>query len=384
MCKSLKMKRTSLSFIAIVLLAVSCSGGETTSAPTTTLGDLFANSSATDTVPPLRVEGWEAQELYPARNLAEECVESARPPEIVLPDEGPETITVQSGDTLSGLAAQFDTTVDAFMRANGLSNPNSLRVGQVLLIPRERDEEIEGRIGPDITMEELNCVIDTGVEAHGPDGSPVGKNGRIEIKIVWPRIEGPREAPRVNGRLLGLTQGAAAEFLDDAISAVENNGYACREVTDGRCVWLDHEYEVMLSTDEVLSLRNTVRKLVSGAAGDLSETRTETFDLETGAPIEITDLFDEDTEWVEALSAEAITRLESEPWVDERRHTGAGPEVENFLLYNLTQGGLVLSFAPFSVGGSGSNTASITIPYRSLEEYWDPNGYVEFLVASIE
>ena len=127
MCKSLKMKRTSLSFIAIVLLAVSCSGGETTSAPTTTLGDLFANSSATDTVPPLRVEGWEAQELYPARNLAEECVESARPPEIVLPDEGPETITVQSGDTLSGLAAQFDTTVDAFMRANGLSNPNPLK-----------------------------------------------------------------------------------------------------------------------------------------------------------------------------------------------------------------------------------------------------------------
>mgnify|MGYP003325894727 CR=1 FL=1 len=97
-------------FIAVLLLATSCSGGETTSVPTTTLGDLFANSSATDTVPPLRVEGWEAQELYPARNLAQECVESARPPEIILPDEGPETVTVQSGDTLSGLAAQFDTT----------------------------------------------------------------------------------------------------------------------------------------------------------------------------------------------------------------------------------------------------------------------------------
>jgi len=285
---------------------------------------------------------------------------------------------------LSGLAADHDTTVDAFMRANGLSNPNSLRVGQVLLIPRERDEEIEGTVGPDITMEELACSIDTGVEAHGPDGLPVGRNGKIEIKIVWPRIEGPREAPRVNGRLLGLTQGAAAEFLDDAITAVENNGYACREVIDGRCLWLEHEYEVMLSTDEVLSLRNIERRLVSGAAGDSAETFTETFDLETGQPLMLADLFDSDTDWVDALSAEAIARLESEPWVDERRHIGAGPEEENFALYNLTRGGLVLSFAPFSVGGSGSNTASITIPYRSLEGYWNPGGLVELLVASIE
>ena len=140
----------------------------------------------------------------------------------------------------------------------------------------------------------------------------------------------------------------------------------------------------MLSTDEVLSLRNIERRLVSGAAGDAAETFTETFDLETGQPVLIYELFDPDTDWVDALSAEAITRLESEPWVDERRHIGAGPEEENFALYNLTRGGLVLSFAPFSVGGSGSNTASITIPYRSLEGYWLPNGFVEFLVASIE
>ncbi|HJM36069.1 MAG TPA: LysM peptidoglycan-binding domain-containing protein [Acidimicrobiales bacterium] len=132
------MKRVSLTFLVALLLGTSCSGGEKNTVPTTTLGDLFENSSAPETVPPLRVEGWEIQELYPARNLAEECIASARPPDIVLPDEGPETVVVQSGDTLSGIAAEHDTTVDAFMRANGLSNPNSLRVGQVLLIPSRK------------------------------------------------------------------------------------------------------------------------------------------------------------------------------------------------------------------------------------------------------
>lgn len=44
------------------------------------------------------------------------------------------TYTVRSGNTLSGIAAQFHTTVATLAALNHLSNPNSLRVGQVLLL----------------------------------------------------------------------------------------------------------------------------------------------------------------------------------------------------------------------------------------------------------
>ncbi len=378
------VKRSLSLFFVFGLLAASCSSEGTPAPPTTTVGDLFADSQASPTVPPLEVPGWEKIELSEAREAAETCVASARPPEIVLPDEGPETVMVEAGDSLGKIAERFNSTVDAFMRANALNDPNKLRVGQMLLIPREREDEVEGQVGPAITMEEVDCVISTGVDAYGPTGEPTGTTGRIEIAITWPRIEGPREAPQVNGRLLGLTQGAVNEFLDDAISSVEDNGYACREGVTGRCVWLEHEYEILLSNDELLSMRNTVSQLVSGAAGESATIRTETFDLFTGEPLSIVDLFDPETDWVEAVSAEAITRLGSEPWVDERRFTGASPDAINFTLYNLTQGGLVLSFAPYSVGGSGSNTVSITIPYRSLEGYWVPNGLVADLLAAIE
>jgi LysM repeat protein len=45
------------------------------------------------------------------------------------------TYVVQSGDTLSGIAARFHTTVTAISRLNHISDPSKLRVGQVLLIP---------------------------------------------------------------------------------------------------------------------------------------------------------------------------------------------------------------------------------------------------------
>jgi LysM repeat protein len=42
---------------------------------------------------------------------------------------------VQPGDTLSGIAEEFGTTVEEILAANGLTDPNAIQVGQTLLIP---------------------------------------------------------------------------------------------------------------------------------------------------------------------------------------------------------------------------------------------------------
>lgn len=42
---------------------------------------------------------------------------------------------VQSGDTLGSIAAAFGVSVDLLMRLNGLSDPNALGSGQLLLVP---------------------------------------------------------------------------------------------------------------------------------------------------------------------------------------------------------------------------------------------------------
>lgn len=45
------------------------------------------------------------------------------------------THTVKLGENLYRIALQYNTTIAAIAAANGLTNPNRIRVGQVLNIP---------------------------------------------------------------------------------------------------------------------------------------------------------------------------------------------------------------------------------------------------------
>jgi lysozyme len=52
------------------------------------------------------------------------------------PAASTQTYTIQSGDTLGTIAAQFGVTVDALASANGIQDPDLIQVGQLLQIPQ--------------------------------------------------------------------------------------------------------------------------------------------------------------------------------------------------------------------------------------------------------
>ena len=51
------------------------------------------------------------------------------------PSPDGETYTVESGDTLSAIAQRFDTTVEAIVEINDLEDPDTLAIGDELIIP---------------------------------------------------------------------------------------------------------------------------------------------------------------------------------------------------------------------------------------------------------
>ena len=57
------------------------------------------------------------------------------PANAVTPPTTGGTYTVQPGDSLLGIALRHDTTLDRLMSANGITNPNFIRIGQQLTLP---------------------------------------------------------------------------------------------------------------------------------------------------------------------------------------------------------------------------------------------------------
>jgi LysM repeat protein len=55
----------------------------------------------------------------------------------VTPTEGAgeETYVVREGDSISAIAARFGVSQEALLRANGITDPNSIYAGQELVIP---------------------------------------------------------------------------------------------------------------------------------------------------------------------------------------------------------------------------------------------------------
>lgn len=43
--------------------------------------------------------------------------------------------TVKAGDSLAGIAALFNSTIDAIIKENNITNPNAIQVGQQLIVP---------------------------------------------------------------------------------------------------------------------------------------------------------------------------------------------------------------------------------------------------------
>ena len=93
------------------------------------------------------------------------------------------TYTVQAGDTLTGIAVKFDTTVAALMKANNLASADLIYVGQVLVIPAVGDDVAGEDVAVQPTLPPTGAVppavapTETAVSAV-TNPTPVVVNGR--------------------------------------------------------------------------------------------------------------------------------------------------------------------------------------------------------------
>lgn len=110
--------------------SISVGGG---SSPTPTAGPLaIATPPASLATAPIPSPSPPTREAAPSPGPAAPPPNAAATPE---PSPEPRTYIVKPGDTPAIIARQFGVSVEALMRANNITDPRALRVGQRLTIP---------------------------------------------------------------------------------------------------------------------------------------------------------------------------------------------------------------------------------------------------------
>ncbi|MFQ3645890.1 MAG: LysM peptidoglycan-binding domain-containing protein [Anaerolineae bacterium] len=129
--------------LVVALLLQPIAHAQTSPTPSTARVEEYTVRAGDSLAAIARVFGITRQEIIDANDLpagqpiraGQTLIIPLRPDDPVLTTSWT-TYTVQRGDTLAGIANTFDTTVDALIALNRLTNPNTLSIGTILRVPQ--------------------------------------------------------------------------------------------------------------------------------------------------------------------------------------------------------------------------------------------------------
>jgi hypothetical protein len=136
--------------------------------------------------------------------------------------------------------------------------------------------------------------------------------------------------------------------------------------------------DVVLATDELVSVLFSVSNYEAGAAHPNSYGKVYNYDLKNGKTLQLGDLFKPGSNYLEAISRYAVSdlkkRLGPEGVDDEWIQNGAGPDAANYQGWNISKKGLAITYDPYQVASYASGPQHVIIPYSVLKEMIKPDG----------
>lgn len=152
---------------------------------------------------------------------------------------------------------------------------------------------------------------------------------------------------------------------------------------------LDIGYEVVLATDNLVSIIFSVADFPHGAAHGSYHGEVVNYDLKADRLLKLSDLFQPQSRYLKFISDYCIKELKAQNQKekpedrmlnDEGIENGAGAEEDNYRLWNINEKGLLITFDVYQVGPFAMGQQEVVIPYSALKGILKPDGPVAQLI----
>ncbi len=136
--------------------------------------------------------------------------------------------------------------------------------------------------------------------------------------------------------------------------------------------FMEAKYQVIHGSDGLLSIRFTIADYWSGAAHPNSYSMVLNFNLITGQPLALKDLFLPGAGYLQTIADFCAADLQKRDRLGFPE--GVAPKAENFQNWAIADQGLIFYFDPYQVAAYAMGPQKVSIPYSALKPILNPTG----------
>ncbi len=169
---------------------------------------------------------------------------------------------------------------------------------------------------------------------------------------------------------------AMKAIVDNAVAAFKQNVSNIPLNPDSTASTFQQRFNLLSPRGDIYSLKFDIQTFYTGAAHPGDASQTATFDLATGRMLTLADLFAPNADYLTPISKYCIAQLGMRDIGFQGFELGATATLQNYRNWNITAGGLMITFDEYQVAPYAAGPQTVLIPYKELAQILRPDGPV--------
>lgn len=191
----------------------------------------------------------------------------------------------------------------------------------------------------------------------------------LVMKSVYPQLESGDDTVGIdafNQQVLTILDDVMTQFKNNVIQNQQLQKKIKKSAKNS--LYIDYSTSAIKSgTHHIISILFSIQGYIAGMAHPYHYHRVLNYDLDESEEIQLEDLFNPDTNYLDMLSNYTHDALSQKFTNSQTLVNGTAPKHANFKNWNIKSNGLLITFEEYQVAPSVHGTQSVLIPYSALK-----------------